>query len=55
MTIDHEVSVCIALIHNNNVQRNAYIRPQLEKMAGGLEPHIEVSVHRRIHCEFPSA
>ena len=42
--IDREVSVCIALIHNNNVQRNAYIRPQLEKMAGGLEPHIEVSI-----------
>jgi hypothetical protein len=34
------VSVCIALIHNNNIQRNAYIRPQLEKMADNFELHI---------------
>jgi hypothetical protein len=34
--INREVSVLIALIHNNDVQRNAYIRPQLEKMAVAL-------------------
>lgn len=37
---NREKSVCIALIHNNNVQRNAYIRPQLEKISGGLKPQI---------------
>jgi hypothetical protein len=34
--INREVSVLIALIHNNDVQRNAYIRPQLEGMAVAL-------------------
>ena len=37
---NREVSLFIALIHNNNVQRNAYIRPQLDKMAGTLGPYI---------------
>lgn len=37
---NREVSLFIALIHNNNVQRNAYIRPQLEKMVGALGPDI---------------
>jgi len=37
---NREVSLFIALIHNNNVQRNAYIRPQLEKMAGTLGTYI---------------
>ncbi len=32
MTIDREVSIFIALIHNNNIQRNAYIPPQLDQM-----------------------
>jgi hypothetical protein len=36
-------SVCLALIHNDNVLRNAYIRPQLEKLLGGMEPHIMAS------------
>lgn len=29
-------SVCLALIHNNNVLRNAYIQPQLEKLFGSM-------------------
>lgn len=35
-------SVCLALIHNNNVSRNAYFRPQLEKLFDGMESHIVV-------------
>jgi hypothetical protein len=34
------ISVCLALIHNNNITRNAYIRPQIEKLLKGLESHI---------------
>lgn len=37
---DGEVRVLIALIHNNNMERNAYVRPQLEKMVHGLNPFI---------------
>lgn len=40
--INREVSVLIALIHNDNVRRNAYIRPQLEKMASALSGAISV-------------
>lgn len=32
MKINREMSVFIALVHNNNMERNAYIRPQLDKM-----------------------
>ena len=38
--INREKSVCVALIHNNNVSRNAYIRPRLDKLLDGMEPHI---------------
>ena len=34
------ISVCLALIHNNNITRNAYIRPEMEKLLKGLESHI---------------
>lgn len=49
--INREVLVCIALIHNNNVQRNTYIRPQLEKMSGGLAMHI---ASEKIEVSFQS-
>lgn len=49
--INREVLVCIALIHNNNVQRNAYIRPQLEKISGGLEMYI---ASEKIEVSFQS-
>lgn len=47
--IDGEMTVFIALIHNNNVQRNAYIRPRLEEMAHGLEP---LMVAKKIEISF---
>lgn len=34
--INPEATLVIALIHNNNVQRNAYVRPQLENMVDAL-------------------
>jgi hypothetical protein len=36
--IDQKNSVVIALIHNNNVRRNDYIRPQLDELARALGP-----------------
>ena len=47
--INREKSVCVALIHNNNVLRNAYIRPHLKKLLGGMEPHI---VAEKIEVSF---
>lgn len=47
--INREMSVCVALIHNNNMQRNAYIWPQLEKMVGSLEQYI---VAEKIEVSF---
>ena len=32
--------VFLALIHNNNVLRNGYIRPQLENLLVSMESHI---------------
>jgi hypothetical protein len=43
--------VCLALIHNNNVLRNAYIRPQLENLLGSMGPHIVAS---KIEASFQS-
>ena len=53
MTIERKISVSVALIHNNNIQRNIYIRPQLDKMAetlvGIIAPErIEVSLQPEI-------
>ncbi len=42
-------SICLALIHNNNAQRNLYIRPHLEKISGSMEPHI---VTNKIEVSF---
>lgn len=39
---DRDISLFIAHIHNNNVQRNAYLCPQLEKMAGAFRGAITV-------------
>jgi hypothetical protein len=50
--INRKSSVCVALIHNNNVPRNAYIRPQLEKLLGGMAPHI---VAEKIEISFQPA
>jgi hypothetical protein len=35
-------SVCVALIHNNDLLRNAYIRPQIEKLQAGLAQYVVV-------------
>lgn len=39
--IGGKVSLLVALIHNNNPERNAHIRPQLEKLLHSLEPFID--------------
>ena len=34
------LSVCIALIHNNNATRNAYVRPEIDKLINNLDQKI---------------
>ena len=40
--INQNVSIFIALVHNNNIQRNTAIRPRLENFLEGLKPHFTV-------------
>ena len=40
--INQDVSIFIALVHNNNIRRNIAIRPRLENLLQGLEPHFTV-------------
>lgn len=45
------ITVCLALIHNNNGLRNAYIRPQLEGLIRSVETHI---LAEKIEVSFQS-
>ena len=49
MKNDQKGSIFIALIHNNNMERNAYIRPQLDKMANTLS---SVIISERMDISF---
>jgi len=49
---DRAISVCVALIHNHNAERNAYIRPQLEKLAVSLDAC--VAPVKKIEVSFQS-
>ena len=37
------LKVMLALIHNNNEQRNAYVKPKLEELSSALSKHFDVS------------
>lgn len=36
--------VCLALIHNNNVERNAYIRPRLTELHASLSGQFDIKL-----------
>ena len=43
MKSNNKSSICFALIHNNNIQRNEYIKPRLVQLSGALSSKYDVT------------
>ena len=38
-----KIGICVALIHNNNIERNRYLRPRLVELTNNIQKHFEVT------------